>query len=110
MIGNDELELIAYDTICKIIKERIDNKTKLTKETTSDDLIMDSLNKIELLMWCEEAFDTDISNEKWEKCNTLGDIHSLILESHPTIDTRPPEREEVKKVENKKRWSWGGWW
>jgi len=110
MIGNEELELIAYDTICRIIKERIDDKTKLTKETTTDELLMDSLDKIELLMWCEEAFDTVISDEKWGECNNIGEIHSLILESHPTIDTRSPERKEVKKVGSRQRWSWGGWW
>lgn len=110
MVGNDELEVIVYEKICDIIKENIDDETVLTKDTDSYDLLMDSLDKIELLMWCEEAFKVTLSDEKWGKCNTIGDIHELVLESRPTIDCRPPKQEVVKKVENKKRWSWGGWW
>ncbi|AUR84709.1 acyl carrier protein-like protein [Vibrio phage 1.063.O._10N.261.45.C7] len=104
MIGNDELEVIVYDKICDIIKENIDDVTRLTKGTYLDDLLIDSLETIELLVWCEEAFNVTLSDEKWVKCNTIGDIHELVLESRPTIDCRPPKQKVVERVK-----SWVSW-
>ncbi|CAH9012160.1 putative Acyl carrier protein [Vibrio phage 249E41-1] len=110
MNGNDELELIAYEKICKIIRDRINGDILLTRETTSDDLRMDSLDNVELVLYLEEEFNIDIIDEVWEKCNTIGDIHTLVLSCKPTINIPPPERKDIEEVACGKRWSWGGWW
>ncbi len=110
MISNDELEAIVYDKLCAYIEEHIDDETQLTKETTGYDLLMDSLDNVEFVLFCEDEFKIEISDESWEKCNTLGEIFNLTLESHPTIDCSMVKEKVVKKVEEDDRWTWGGWW
>ena len=109
MISNQELELIAYNRVCDLIKKNLGVTEPITKETTGDDLRMDSLDNIELVLCLEDTFDIDISDEVWEKCDNVGDIHKLVLKSRPTIHVEPVLN-RVEKVKKDFRWSWGGWW
>lgn len=52
----------VFDRVCSIIKTNIDNTTQLSMATTRDALVMDSLDDVELLMFCEEEFDKEIKD------------------------------------------------
>ncbi len=51
---------------------------EVTLEATSDSLCLDSLDEVELIMFIEEEFDTEINDIEWEKCDTVGDIVKLV--------------------------------
>jgi len=40
-----------------------------------NDLGADSLDLIEMLMWCEEEFDVEVSDADAEKWHTVGDVY-----------------------------------
>lgn len=80
LIFHDKDDEQIFNRICSIIERNIDDTTTLTPTTTREDLRMDSLDDIELLMWIEEEFDTEISDERWEKCWTIGSVLELVKE------------------------------
>jgi len=98
----------VFDRVCSIIKTNIDNTTQLSEATTREDLIMDSLDDVELLMFCEEEFDIDIKDEDWEKCWTIKDVVNLIL----TLDPKIKHDNFVEEVKLKDRHgtSWWKFW
>ncbi|UZV41183.1 acyl carrier protein-like protein [Vibrio phage vB_VpaM_R16F] len=105
MLSNEELELAVYDKVCNIIKKNIDGTTVLSKDTTRYNLLMDSLDDVELLLWIEEEFDTDICDEDWEKCNTIADVVDIVLKNEPTIKT---DTDRTIKPKPKKKCWWCG--
>ena len=105
MLSNEELELTVYDNVCNIIRQHIDNTTELTRDTARYNLLMDSLDDVEFVLWIEEEFDTEISDEDWEKCNTIGDVVDLVLKNEPIIKTNT---DHVIKPKPKKKW--GEFW
>lgn len=52
----------------------------LCPDTERQDLWMDSLDDVGLLMFIEEEFDIDISDEKWETCDSIRDMVNLVEE------------------------------
>ena len=72
------------DTMEKL-KEIISRQTeieedKLTESTTMEDIMADSLDTVELLLYVEESFDIDISDAEAKKLSNLGELCSLIEE------------------------------
>jgi len=106
MISNEELERHVYDKVCKIIHHEIDPHTKLKPDTNYDDLMMDSLDKVELLLFVEKEFDTEITDEEWEKCTTIQSVVDLICTLEPTI--KLDNSKHQTKVENLSARSVGG--
>ncbi len=65
------------------VKEVIDDTLKYSGEVTEatklkGDLIMDSLDGVELVMALEEKFDIEIPNEDMAKLETVGDVVKYI--------------------------------
>ena len=65
------------------VKEVIDETLKYSGDVTTDtklkgDLIMDSLDGVELVMALEEKFGVEIPNEDMENLETVGDIVTYI--------------------------------
>jgi acyl carrier protein len=52
--------------------------SKLTSETTLDDLGCDSLDKMEILMRLDEESAGDTTMEAYESIKTLGDLERLV--------------------------------
>ncbi|ADX88143.1 hypothetical protein 2018Mat167_0480 [Vibrio phage ICP1] len=50
----------------------------LTRETSFDEMCMDSLDKVEFLMHIESAFGIDILDEKFATCQTIGGVVDLV--------------------------------
>lgn len=69
--------------IKEMIKEQLNTKDEI-KNTDSllDDLGMDSLDKIELIMYLEEEFLVEITDEFVEKIMTVQDIINTIKEKN----------------------------
>lgn len=42
------------------------------------DLSLDSLDKVELIMWCEAGFDICIPNDEAENLDTVGDLFRVV--------------------------------
>ena len=58
------------------------DKAQLNRSTSFvDDLSADSLDRVELVMSFEDAFDTDIPDEKAEKINTVGEAVEYIKQA-----------------------------
>lgn len=49
-----------------------------------EDLGADSLDKVELVMNLEQAFDIKVKDEDGEKVSTIQDVYDLIRSHHPT--------------------------
>lgn len=69
--------------ILQKIKEIISEQTgieeeNLSENTTMEDVMADSLDKVEMLMSIEDAFDIDIPDSDAESFNNIGDIVSYI--------------------------------
>ena len=69
--------------ILQKIKEIISEQTgieeeNLSENTTVEDVMADSLDKVEMIMSIEDAFDIDISDSDAESFNNIGDIVSYI--------------------------------
>ena len=69
--------------ILQKIKEIISEQTgieeeNLSENTTMEDVMADSLDKVEMLMSIEDAFDIDIPDSDAENFNNIGDIVSYI--------------------------------
>ena len=65
------------------VKEVIDETLKYSGDVTTDtklkgDLIMDSLDGVELVMALEEKFGVEIPNEDMSNLETVGDIVTYI--------------------------------
>ena len=65
------------------VKEVIDETLKYSGDVTTDtklkgDLIMDSLDGVELVMALEEKFGVEIPNEEMANLETVGDIVTYI--------------------------------
>lgn len=50
----------------------------ITETTTFDDLEGDSLDRVELLMDCEDAFDVEIGDDDFESVRSVGDAAALL--------------------------------
>lgn len=48
--------------------------------TTYKDLRMDSLDTLEMVMHCEQEFDIEIPDDRWELATTVGEAITLIQE------------------------------
>ncbi|MER3413998.1 MAG: acyl carrier protein [Armatimonadota bacterium] len=69
-----------FKKTCEIIAERVDvNADMITLESRFDeDLLADSLEKVEVVMGLEEAFDTEIPDDELDSLKTVGDLVRLI--------------------------------
>lgn len=45
-----------------------------------DDIGLDSLDGIELIMWCEDEYDIEISDDEAMVCKTVGDVINFLTE------------------------------
>jgi len=67
------------DKVKKIIADQLEvDGSKLSKETTFEDIDADSLDIVELVMALEEEFDLEISDQEIENINTVGDVIKYI--------------------------------
>jgi acyl carrier protein len=65
----------------RIITEHLGvDAAKVTPVATFDDLGADSLDRVELLMACEEEFGCDISDDEAEKVGTVQHVIDLVRE------------------------------
>lgn len=67
-----EMEKMIFDYLAEvsyIAAEGINRSCSLT-----NDISLDSLDKMELLMWCEKTFVLAIDDSEATKINTVGDI------------------------------------
>ncbi len=63
----------------KIVADQLEvDISKLTKETTFEDIDADSLDIVELVMALEEEFDLEISDQEIENIKTVGDVIKYI--------------------------------
>ncbi len=63
----------------KIVADQLEvDISKLTKETTFEDIDADSLDIVELVMALEEEFDLEISDQEIENIKTVGDVVKYI--------------------------------
>ncbi len=68
-----------FSKVKALIVEQLDvEESKITVETTFEDIDADSLDVVELVMALEEEFDLEIADEEVEKIKTVGDIVSYI--------------------------------
>lgn len=72
----------TLERVEKVITEKlgVPDDVVLCLDTERHDLWMDSLDDVELLMFIEEEFDIDISDEKWETCYSIRDMVILVEE------------------------------
>ena len=62
-----------------VLEQLMDQNTEIKPmDRMVDDLGMDSLDMVELVMRAEEEFETEISDDDWEKCQTVQDIYDLV--------------------------------
>ncbi len=67
------------DKVKKIIADQLEvDSSKLSTETTFEDIDADSLDIVELVMALEEEFDLEISDQEIENINTVGDVIKYI--------------------------------
>lgn len=52
--------------------------SKITAESTTEDLGLDSLDKVEFVMAVEDAFSIEIADEDAEKVMTIGDLTTTV--------------------------------
>lgn len=70
----------TFERVKKVITKElgVPDDVVLCPDTERQDLWMDSLDDVELLMFIEEEFDIDISDEKWETCDSIRDMVNLV--------------------------------
>lgn len=51
---------------------------EIKPESTPDDLMLDSLDEVELMMAVEEEFDIDIQMTDWEDCRNVDEVVKLV--------------------------------
>lgn len=67
------------DQVKAIIADQLEvDRSKLTGETTFEDIDADSLDIVELVMALEEEFDLEISDQEIENIKTVGDVVKYI--------------------------------
>jgi len=70
--------MLIEDKIKAILKEQLDVDVTDISSTIAEDLHADSLDKIELIMSIEDAFDISISDVDAEKIITVNDLISYV--------------------------------
>ena len=66
--------MMEFEKMQGIIAEVLDiDKSKITLESTFEELGADSLDVLQIIMGIEDAFDIEIDNEEAEKIVTVGD-------------------------------------
>ncbi len=63
--------------IIDIIKEFVYDGTEITDESTSTDLILDSLDEVEIIMKIEKVFDVDLY-EDIQRGMTVGELIDIV--------------------------------
>jgi len=75
--GGDSMSI--ENKVKKIVADQLEvDISKLTKETTFEDIDADSLDIVELVMALEEEFDLEISDQEIENIKTVGDVIKYI--------------------------------
>jgi acyl carrier protein len=78
------MEKITTNNCQKSINEFILNRHNLEPDDLrievrlKQDLGFDSLDSVELLMFCEKLINVSISDNEWFELKTLGDIYTLV--------------------------------
>lgn len=76
MAWNNEQILVA---LTKRLTEQLNIDADQVKlDATWDDLGADSLDTVELVMWCEDKFNVQIPDQEAEQCCTVGDVVRLL--------------------------------
>ena len=75
--------MVEYSEIENKIVEYVKNEilgtlSKLEVSETLDTLDLDSLDAIEILMFCEDEFNIEIDDEKAESCESIKDLVNLV--------------------------------
>lgn len=72
----------TYEKICDIIRDNLclEESFSFSAELTFSELMMDSLDLVEIIMEIEDAFSVEISDEELEKVKNLGELVELISE------------------------------
>lgn len=68
------------DKVIRLIAEHLGTKAKgMTPETCLEsDLLVDSLDLLELVMVFEDEFDVEIPDDEAEKLKTVGDVIAMV--------------------------------
>jgi acyl carrier protein len=72
---------VTFEQVVEVIEEQngiLDRKKIKPESRLTEDLELDSLDKVELVMALEERFELIISDEDADRCVTVGDIMKLL--------------------------------
>lgn len=71
----------TFERVSDIIGKRFElSETKLTEETTWEEIGADSIDLVDLISELEDEFEISIPDEKIEDLKTVGDVAHLIDE------------------------------
>lgn len=71
----------TFERVSDIIGKRFElSETKLTEETTWEEIGADSIDLVDLISELEDEFEISIPDEKIEDLKTVGDVARLIDE------------------------------
>jgi acyl carrier protein len=72
---------VTFEQVVEVIEEQngiLDRKKIKPESRLTEDLELDSLDKVELVMALEERFELIISDEDADRCVTVGDVMNLL--------------------------------
>jgi long-chain acyl-CoA synthetase len=73
------------EVVSRFARERV-----ITQETTIEELGLSSLERVELMMALEEAFDTTIDEGAFAAAHTIAELEALVRGSEPVASEREP--------------------
>ncbi|WP_353893961.1 acyl carrier protein [Proteinivorax hydrogeniformans] len=69
---------MAFEKIKGIIEEQLDIEEEITKETSFEDMGVDSLDIFQLVVELEEAFEIEIDDSEAASMKTVGDAVEFV--------------------------------
>ena len=74
--------MTTYERICNIIRDNLclEEDFSFSPELTFSEIMMDSLDLVEIIMEIEDTFSVEISDEELETVKNLGELTGMIEE------------------------------
>lgn len=72
----------TYERICDIIRDNLclEEEYSFSPELTFSELMIDSIDLVEIIMEIEDSFSVEITDEELEEIKSLGELTELITE------------------------------
>ena len=87
--------LLVIDTVCRV---KDIEKSSISATTVIEDLLMDSLDEVEVMMFLEDELDIEIDQAQIDDCVTVADFATVVnrLVDHQRKDESASHQQHMK--------------